>query len=132
MGKAHEFLLGKGIKSNKDNISAFLMEQWLEEFLKMSEKETINSPELHTLLPTFLDDKTYIEDLEGLVCFLAKTYEKLKDTYWLNHLKTCGVDNPKRRDLTECEKSELNRFSLIQGSRLQKRVKQLANIKGIG
>ena len=73
-----------------------------------------------------INDQSYIKDLEGLVCFLSRTYEKLKNTYWLDHLKTCAIDNPERRDLTECEKNELNRFSLIQGSRLQKIVQQFA------
>jgi len=62
MGKAHEFLLEKGIKSNKDNISAFLMEQWLEEFLKTSEKQALNITDVSKQRELLIAFKTWEVD----------------------------------------------------------------------
>ena len=80
----------------------------------------------YTVLPTVLDDQTYINELEGIVCFLAQTYEKLKDTYFDSHMKTCDITNPNRRNLTEAEHKEWQRFTLIQGSKLQNIVRHFA------
>ncbi len=91
---------------------------------KSEQKETSN--ELYNVLPTVLDDQTYINELEGIVCFLAQTYEKLKDTYFDAHMKTCSIDNPNRRDLTDAEQSEWQRFSLIQGGKLQNIISHFA------
>jgi hypothetical protein len=66
-----------------------------------------------------LSDAEYIQELEGFVCFLAGCYEKTKETYFDKHMETCSVANPNRRDLTEAEQSEWQRFPMIQGSILQ-------------
>lgn len=89
-------------------------------------KKEQRKPDGYTLLPTVLDDQAYINELEGLVCFLAQVYEKLKDTYFDAHMKTCSIDNPNRRDLTDAEQSEWQRFSLIQGGKLQNIISHFA------
>ena len=91
---------------------------------KSEQKE--NSNKLYNVLPTVLDDQTYINELEGVVCFLAQTYEKLKDTYFDAHMKTCSITNPNRRDLTDNEQKEWQRFTLIQGGKLQNIVRHFA------
>ena len=73
-----------------------------------------------------MEDGEYIKDLEGLVLFLAKNYEATKEMYFDSHLKTCSVSNPNRRDLTDDEQREWQRFPLIQGSRLQSIISQIA------
>ena len=93
---------------------------------KSDSKNTESKPELYKVLPTVLDDQAYINELEGLVCFLAQTYEKLKDTYFDAHMETCSIMNPNRRDLTENEQKEWQRFTLIQGSKLQNIVRHFA------
>jgi hypothetical protein len=86
--------------------------------------ETANGTK--TVLSAVLSDAEYIQELEGLVCFLAGCYEKTKETYFDKHMETCSVANPNRRDLTEAEKSEWQRFPMIQGSRLQHIVSDIA------
>lgn len=76
-----------------------------------------------------MKDEDYIKELEGLICFLAGCYEVNKITYFDQHLKTCSVSNPNRRELTDAEKSEYMRFPLIQGSRLQNIVYNLYETK---
>lgn len=78
------------------------------------------------VLSAVLSDAEYIQELEGLVCFLARCYEKTKETYFDRHMETCSVANPNRRDLTEAEQSEWQRFPMIQGSRLQHIVSDIA------
>jgi hypothetical protein len=78
------------------------------------------------VLSAVLSDAKYIQELEGLVCFLAGCYEKTKETYFDKHMETCSVANPNRRDLTEAEQSEWQRFPMIQGSRLQHIVSDIA------
>lgn len=78
------------------------------------------------VLSAVLSDAEYIQELEGLVCFLAECYEKTKETYFDKHMETCSVANPNRRDLTEAEQSEWQRFPMIQGSRLQHIVSDIA------
>lgn len=73
-----------------------------------------------------ISDSDYIKELESVVCFLAKCYEKAKNTYFDTHLETCSLSNPNRRDLSESEMSEWQRFPLIQGSRLQDMVSDFA------
>ena len=72
-----------------------------------------------------ISDKEYIEDLEGIINILAKSYETNADTFFYQHLKTCSNSNPNRRDLTKCEESEISRFSLFEG-RLQNIIKKFA------
>jgi hypothetical protein len=90
------------------------------------DKKVVGKPELYTVLPTALDDQTYINELEGIVCFLAQTYQQLKETYFTSHMKTCDITNPNRRDLTENEHKEWQKFTLIQGGKLQNIVKHFA------
>jgi len=71
-------------------------------------------------------DEAYIKELEGLVCFLAKCYQRTKQTYFADHMYTCSTLNPDRRDLTKAEQSEWTRFPLIQGMSLQNTVKEFA------
>jgi hypothetical protein len=71
-------------------------------------------------------DADYIKELEGLICFLAGCYEKTKETYFDKHLHTCSVANPNRRDLTDAEQSEWQRFPMIQGTRLQNIISAIA------
>ena len=73
-----------------------------------------------------LNDAEYINELEWLVCFLARCYEKTKETYFDKHMVTCSVANQNRRDLTEAEQSEWQRFPMIQGSTLQNIVSDIA------
>ena len=68
-----------------------------------------------------MTDKEYVEDLEGLVHFLAEIYEKVSQTYLYENLKTAS-----KRKLTKAEQSEINRFPLIQGHKLQRIVRELA------
>lgn len=86
--------------------------------------ETANGTK--TVLSAVLSDAEYIQELERLVCFLAGSYEKTKETYFDKHMETCSVANPNRRDLTEAEQSEWQRFPMIQGSRLQHIVSDIA------
>lgn len=67
-----------------------------------------------------LPDSEYIKELEGFICFLAVCYEKAKETYFDKHMETCSVSNSSRRDLTEAEENEWQRFPMIQGLRLQR------------
>ena len=78
------------------------------------------------VLSAVLSDAEYIQELEGLVCFLAGCYEKTKETYFDKHMETCSVANPNRRDLTESEQSEWQRFPMIQGLRLQHIISDIA------
>jgi len=78
------------------------------------------------VLSAVLSDAEYIQELEGLVCFLAGCYEKTKEIYFDKHMETCSVANPNRRDLTEAEQSEWQRFPMIQGSRLQHIISDIA------
>jgi hypothetical protein len=78
------------------------------------------------VLSAVLSDAEYIQELEGLVCFLARCYEKTLEVYHDTHLKTCSVANPERRELTDCEKSEYRRFPLIQGFRLQRIISDIS------
>lgn len=78
------------------------------------QSEEFNKQEL-----SVISDAEYIRELEGLVCFLSGCYEKAKNTYHDKHLETCSRANPNRRDLTECEQNEWQRFPLIQGTKLQ-------------
>jgi hypothetical protein len=78
------------------------------------------------MLPAVLSDADYIKELEGLICFLAGCYEKTKETYFDKHLHTCSVANPNRRDLTDAEQSEWQRFPMIQGTRLQNIISAIA------
>jgi hypothetical protein len=78
------------------------------------------------VLPAVLSDADYIKELEGLICFLAGCYEKTKETYFDKHLHTCSVANPNRRDLTDAEQSEWQRFPMIQGTRLQNIISAIA------
>jgi len=78
------------------------------------------------VLSAVLSDAEYIQELEGLVCFLAGCYEKTKETYFDKHMETCSVANPNKRDLTEAEQSEWQRFPMIQGSILQHIVSDIA------
>lgn len=73
-----------------------------------------------------LSDADYIKELEGLVCFLARCYEKTKEAYFDKHMAACSVANPNRRDLTDAENSEWQRFPMIQGTKLQKVVSEIA------
>lgn len=73
-----------------------------------------------------ISDSDYIAELESVVCFLAGCYEKTKETYFDKHLHTCSRANPDRRDLTEVEQREWQRFPLIQGSILQGLVSEMA------
>ena len=73
-----------------------------------------------------MKDEDYIKQLEGFVCFLAQCYEQSKEVYFDKHMKTCSVGNPDRRDLTEAEQSEWQRFPMIQGTRLQNIVSEIA------
>jgi len=74
-----------------------------------------------------LSDAEYIKELEGITCFLAGCYEKAKETYVDRHLNTCSASNPGRRELSDSELDELSRFPMIQGSRLQAMVKNIAS-----
>ena len=78
-----------------------------------------------------MNDKEYISQLEGLVCFLANVYKKNEEEFHGKHIKTCSVTNSERRDLTEQEKDELSRFSAIQGSKIRWSIDRIArfNIK---
>ena len=58
---------------------------------------------------------------------MAQVYEKLKGTYFDAYMKTCSIDNPNRRQLTEHEQSEWQRFSLVQGGKLQNIVSHFAS-----
>jgi len=78
------------------------------------------------VLSAVLSDAEYIKELEGLVCFLAGCYEKTKETYFDKHMYTCSVTNPNRRNLSEAEQSEWQRFPMIQGSILQHIVSDIA------
>ena len=78
------------------------------------------------VLSAVLSDADYIQELEGLICFLAGCYEKAKETYFDKHMETCSVANPNRRDLTDAEQSEWQRFPMIQGTRLQHIVSDIA------
>lgn len=78
------------------------------------------------VLSAVLSNAEYIRELEGLVCFLAGCYEKTKEIYFDKHMETCSVANPNRRDLTEAEQSEWQRFPMIQGSRLQHIISDIA------
>jgi hypothetical protein len=78
------------------------------------------------VLPAVLPDADYIKELEGLICFLARCYEKTKETYFDKHLHTCSVANPDRRDLTDAEQSEWQRFPMIQGTRFQNIITAIA------
>lgn len=91
-------------------------------FLKIQDMQ---KDEKH-VLAAVLSDADYIQELEGLVCFLAGCYEKAKETYFDNHMATCSVANPNRRDLTEAEQNEWQRFPMIQGSILQHIVSDIA------
>ncbi len=80
------------------------------------------------VLSTVLSDAEYIKELEGLVCFLAGCYEKTKETYFDKHMETCSITNPNRRDLTEAEEREWQRFPMIQGTRLQHVVSNIVKV----
>lgn len=89
-------------------------------------KVTETKPDGYTLLPTVIQDKEYIKDLEFMVSFLADSYQVLADRYFYKHMKTASITNPDRRDLTESEKKEWMTFPLIQGHRMQSIVKKLS------
>ena len=78
------------------------------------------------MLPAVLSQEDYIKQLEGLVCALANCYEKCKETYFDKHLNTASRANENRRDLTEQEQSEINRFPLIQGTANQFAVEKMS------
>lgn len=95
--------------------------------MKNSNQNTESPALVKPLLGAGLPDSEYIKELEGLVCFLARCYEKTKQVYFEKHLETCSVANPERRDLTDVEKSELHRFPLVQGTKLQQIVTDISN-----
>ncbi len=68
----------------------------------------------------------YIRHLEHLVFFLAACYQKNEYVFRSKHLETCASDNPERRELTEQEWSEFNRFATVQGFRNRKSIKTLS------
>ncbi len=79
-----------------------------------------------TELNELMSDAEYIKELEGFVCFLAGCYELTKEVYFDKHMKTCSVSNPDRRELTESEQREWQRFPMIQGTALQHIVSDMA------
>lgn len=94
--------------------------QFLKKRLDDSDKEGLEKT---------ISDSEYIKDLEGLVCFLAGCYEEAKKIYFDAHMNTSSVSNPNRRDLTEAEQSEWQRFPMIQGSVLQNIVSKIVESK---
>ena len=78
------------------------------------------------MLPAGLSDADYIKELEGIICFLAGCYDKTKEIYFDKHMNTCSVSNPNRRDLTDAEQSEWQRFPMIQGTKLQHVISNIA------
>ena len=75
-----------------------------------------------------VDGIVYIEQLEGIVCFLAGCYEKAKETYFDTHMKVCSNSNPERRELTECEQKEWQKFPIIQGTRIKTIVSEISKL----
>ena len=78
------------------------------------------------MLSAVLSDADYIKELEGIICFLAGCYDKTKEIYFDKHMNTCSVSNPNRRDLTDAEQSEWQRFPMIQGMKLQHVISDIA------
>ncbi len=76
--------------------------------------------------PAIISDADYIKELEGFARFLASCYEKAKETYFDKHMETSSVANPNRRDLTEAEQKEWQRFPLVQGLIVQDAVSKIA------
>lgn len=70
-------------------------------------------------MDTALTDAEYIKELEGMLRVMARFYESCKETYFDKHLQTCSITNPDRRELTDAENSEWQRFPLVQGMKLQ-------------
>ena len=68
----------------------------------------------------------YTLELEGLLCFIAGCYEKAKETYFDKHMETCSVSNLSRRELTDAEQSEWQRFPMVQGTVLQNAVSKIS------
>ena len=100
------------------------MSEIKEKITNISTDDNFSKP----ILPIIISDVDYIKELEGLVCFLAGCYEKTKETYFDKHMETCSVANPNRRDLTESEQSEWQRFPMIQGAKLQNIISIIAKI----
>ena len=75
-----------------------------------------------------MSNEEYIKQLEGLVCFLASCYDGNQEEFQGKHFKTCSIDNPERRELTNSELDELSRFVQIQGTRNILAVKNLAQL----
>lgn len=73
-----------------------------------------------------MNDAEYIQELEGLACFLATVYNEVKQVYYDAHLETCSSINPNRRELTDAEMNELLRFPAIQGFRTRQMVDAIA------
>jgi len=78
------------------------------------------------MLSAVLSDTDYIKELEGIICFLAGCYDKTKEIYFDKHMNTCSASNPNRRDLTDAEQSEWQRFPMIQGTKLQHVISDIA------
>jgi len=76
-----------------------------------------------------MDEKTYIQSLESLVCFYAQCYEKCKETYRDKYLSIVDIRNPERRELTDFETEILMSFPLIQGLSNQYPTQELSKIK---
>lgn len=89
-----------------------------------NERKKSNGEEV--ALSPLLSDAEYIKELESAVCFLARCYEKTKEIYFDKHMNTSSVANHNRRELTDAEQSEWQRFPMIQGSRLQHIVSDIA------